>query len=738
MTFWRNPLMANQMIRSTSNAALLGLLCTGFLVTAQAQDASAPDANAKPATLPAVVVTGRRGTAAEDYRVDNLDSLGALGTTKLLDTPYTIGILPEELIENSQAKSFKEVSKYLPLVSFQEQQGPQILRPQTRGMQGGNFQNSRLDGMTMYITVANAIEQFQQIEVLNGISASLYGPANPSGMFNFVSKRPPETELRRVNLSYDSRGIATAHLDAGGKIDANGVLSYRINALTADGTGYVDGSKLKRNLGSMAVDVRPFKNTVIETNYSDYHLTQKGYPGWFTYGETIVLPKAPDPTRVGYGQEYAGVDLDTRTGSMRLKHDFNSNWHLVLGVLDQDGRRDINTPVNNLRSNAGDYVSSLANGFAPRFVIQSDTGYLNGTFKAWGLAHDLTIGTAGYKSQSYAVRTPATAASVRLGTASIDDPQTFAQPASGFPDTTDNFRSSTIYQQGVNVGDTIRFSDHWSTRLGVSQDWFHVANVSVTGMSKPGYSDSGLSPAASLIYKPRQNVTTYVTYASSLQAGDIAPGTAANAGDGLAPYRSKQVEAGLKVAFDKLDASAALFRIERPFANIDPADKVFKISGNQVNTGLELSAIGRLLDRLTVFGGVTLLDAKLRDTGNPATDDKLFVGAPKYKGNVLLEYRLPGIEGLFANVDWQFSAKRPGNDVNSYSVDGYQLLDLGIRYASKAWGRSVIWRLAVDNVTNKNYWSTIAPSNITGANTGNLIAHLGSPRTVSASVSIDF
>ncbi len=78
----------------------------------------------------------------------------------------------------------------MPLVAYQEQQGPDILRPQTRGMQGGNFQNTRMDGMQMYITVATAMEQFQQIEVVNGVSASLYGPANPSGMFNFVSKRP--------------------------------------------------------------------------------------------------------------------------------------------------------------------------------------------------------------------------------------------------------------------------------------------------------------------------------------------------------------------------------------------------------------------------------------------------------------------------------------------------------------------------------------------------------------------
>ncbi len=724
------------MTGSTLRTALLASVVGIGAPTARAQT-SDPAPVDKPAQLSPVEVTGERGTAAGDYRVDTLNSLGPLGSTKILDAPYSIGVLPHDLIENSQAKNFKDVSKYLPLVSYQEQQGPQILRPQTRGMQGGNFQNSRMDGMSMYITVANALEQFQQIEVLNGVSASLYGPANPSGMFNFVSKRPTESDLRRVNLSYDSKGIATAHIDLSG-MDSSRMFGYRINALTGDGTGYVDGSKLKRNLGAVAFDVHPGKDTVIELNYSDYHLDQKGYPGWFTYGETVVLPSAPDPTRVGYGQEYAGVDMDTRTGSIRVKHELNSNWRFVFGVLDQDGRRDINTPVNNLRSSAGDYISSFANGFAPRFVILSDAGYLNGNFVTGSLAHDFTVGIAGYKSQSYAVTSPATPASVLLGSASIDDPKSFPEPPGGPPDTSANFESSTIYQQGFNVSDTVRFSDAWSTRLAVSQDWFHVANVNAQGAALPGYADQGLSPTASLIYKPQKNVTTYLTYASSLQAGDVAPGTAANAGVGLAPYRSKEVEAGAKFAFDSVDVTAALFRIERPFANIDPVDKVFKISGDQVNTGLELSVIGQVVDRVTMYGGVTLLRARLTGTGNAATENKPFVGSPTYKGNVLFEYRMPGVEGLFANFDWQFSGKRPGNDIDSFSVDGYQLFDIGARYASKAWGKLVTWRVVVNNLADTHYWSTIAPSNITGANTGNLVAHLGSPRTVSASVAIDF
>jgi iron complex outermembrane receptor protein len=726
------------MSRSIRPVLFAVIFPVAFAQIADADDA-APVSEAQPAALPRVTVVGNK-ESDDSYRVESVDSLGPLGSLKLLDAPYTIGILSEDLIKNSQATNFKDVSKYLPLVAYQEQQGADILRPQTRGMQGGNFQNSRMDGMTFFITVANAMEQFQQIEVINGVSASLYGPANPSGMFNFVSKRPTDYDLREVTVSYASDSISTAHVDLGGKIDSNGVVSYRFNGLFGEGDAWVDHSHAKRVLGSLAVDVRPLEDTVIETNYSYYHLTDTGYPGWFSYGEKIILPSAPDPKNVGYGQNYAGVDLLTRMGSVRVKHDFNSDWHLVVGALNQDASRDINTPVNNLTNNNGNYTSSLANGFAPRFIMTSDAAYLDGNFTTWGVAHDLTIGTAGYKSQSYSVITPATAASVLLGTANINSPVIFPFPAAGLPNTGLNFDSSTTYQQGVNIGDTIRFTDQWATRLAVSQDWFHVDNYNAKAVALPEYADHGLSPTASLMYKPVGNMTVYATFASSLQAGDLAPsGTGlANAGQSLPPYRSKEYEVGYKASLAKIDFTAALFRIQRPFANVNLADNAFEISGLQVNRGLELSAVGEVIQGLTVYGGVTFLDAKLENTPLAMTNDKIYVGAPKVKGNTLFEYHFPAIPGLVTSFDWQISGPRAANDTNSFFVAGYNLFDIGARYTSSILTKSVTWRLAVDNLADKHYWSTVAPSNLTGANTGNLLAHFGSPRTVLASVSMDF
>ncbi|HXR92003.1 MAG TPA: TonB-dependent siderophore receptor [Steroidobacteraceae bacterium] len=701
------------------------------------------DADSSPAnsTNEVVIQTSRdKG----DYRVDTLDSIGPLGTTPILDTPYSISVLPSDLIENTQAVNFKEVSKYMPLVSFQEQQGPDILRPMTRGFQGSNFQNTKVDGMTIFMTGTTAMEQFDQIEVISGAAASLYGPAPPSGMFNMITKRPTDYDLRELTATYASNSLGTAKVDLGGRLDPNGILSYRFNALYGAGEGFVDQSHERRTLVDLGVDVRPWEHTVLELNYSDNTLLTLGFPGWFTYSEKLILPPAPDPQRAGIGQPYAGVYLRTTMGEARIKQDFGANWHLVAGILNENVERNINTAVNNLTSNAGAYNTNYGSGFAPRFAIVSDVAYLNGSFDTWGIGHDLTIGSAGYRASSYGLITPATTAcppapnNTCLGSASFAAPRIYPEPPQGPPKVGSSFiyDSSDQYQQGFNLNDTLKLSESWLLRVGASQDWFHTRNFNNKSARTTEYSNHGISPTASLIFKPTVNSSVYATYESSLLAGDLAPTGTVNAGVGLPPYRSKEYELGYKAGLGRIELTAALFDIKRPFANINPLDNTFEISGQQVNKGLELSAVGQLPGGLTMYGGITLLRSRLENTPLPATNDRLYVGTPKVKGNVLLEYHVPGLSGLVATFDYQFSGPRPADDTNQFSVAGYNLVDIGARYTLKMWGTPVAWRLAVQNVTDRHYWSTIGPSNLTGANTGNLVAHVGAPRTVQASVTV--
>ncbi len=352
---------------------------------------------------------------------------------KLLDAPYVMQIVPGPLLENTQVRSVKESLKYIPAAQFQEQQGSEVIRPATRGMQSSNFQNTRQDGMTIFITGGNAIESYEQIEVLAGPGLGGLRSREPGGQLQLPHqarhRRAPHAREPLLRLGEHPHRARRPERPRG----ASEAVGYRFNVLKANGESYAPDSELDRELMSLAVDVHPARDTTIETTITSYELEQKGYAGWFTYGPGINLPAAPDPTRRGYGQAYAGVDLHNKTADLRWKQDIGANWHMVVGGLTQRIDRNINTPVNNLIDNNGDYVSSLGNGFAPTFTMTSNIGYLNGIFNTGAVSHELTIGTTGYRASTYAVRVTPPASAVLLGTANIDDPKVFAEPARAFP-----------------------------------------------------------------------------------------------------------------------------------------------------------------------------------------------------------------------------------------------------------------------------------------------------------------
>ena len=702
------------------------------------------------------------GTPEAGYYVTRVDR-GVLGNAPIVNQPYTITVLPSEQIANTQVKSLRDALNFLPLVSYTEQQGSEILRPSTRGIQGSIAQNTRMDGMAMAITGANAIEQYQSLQVENGLGAAMYGPANPSGMFDFVLKRPTEDRTTNLYLEQDSSSIGTVYGDAGGRLGPNKIFGYRSNLLFGNGTAWVEQSRLRRRLAEFAFDVRPTNRTTVDAHYSAYDIVQRGYPGWFTYGpdmtdttataqrpkRTLLLPAAPDPTIVGFGQAYAGINLTTQSASVRLLHDFSTNWHAMAGGLAQRLDRFIDTPVNNLTNNTGSYSTSLATGFAPRFGVESDLGYITGTINRWGLRQDVVAASEGYRFNQYAYMTPS-AGSVSLGKASIAAPVSFPAPKTGLPQNRGLYQSAVVHQQGFNLGDLIYFPKRFAVRLAASQDWIGVDNNTATARTG-GSNKNGISPSASVMYKPTLGTTVYGTFASSLQQGDIAPGgtvsattglnSLVNPNEALPPYRSKEWEVGFKSAGRPMNVTTALFRIERPFANTIPfsaTQSIYAISGQQVNFGAEISGQGTLFHHLLLDAGFTALNARLNDTGIAATAGKRFVGIPAYHSNLYSEYRVPRVRNLAVTGNWEFDGRRPQDDENLHSTPGFSTFALGFRYAHPIFDKLATLRFSTNNLTDVHYFSTIAAGDITGTNASSNTAHLGTPRSLSTSLQFAF
>jgi iron complex outermembrane receptor protein len=105
---------------------------------------------------------------------------------------------------------------------------------------------------------------------------------------------------------------------------------------------------------------------------------------------------------------------------------------------------------------------------------------------------------------------------------------------------------------------------------------------------------------------------------------------------------------------------------------------------------------------------------------------------------VLAEYELPVRAATFVSINWQSVGRRPIDDINSAWTPAYDIVDLAARYTRVILGRPTTWRVGVNNVGDVRYWSTLGPGNITGTNVGSYTAHLGSPRTVAASMTVAF
>ena len=293
----------------------LALVFAGIVATVPAY---AQDSNAQ---LAPIVVTGITPTPYPSYQVDQA-VVGPLGKKTLLDTPYSINVIPRSLAEDQQLRSVQEAFSYIPSVQGQN------IRPQTRGMQAGVVQNTRIDGMNIPATTDYPIEQFENIEVLNGLAGALYGPASPAGTFNYVLKRPTRQPLREFTFGYESNSLFTERADLSGHFGNDDRFGYRLNLLNQNGEGYVADSRLRRDLASLAFDIRLTRDTTLETHFSTYHYLDTGFPGTFALAKNVLLPAAPNPSTVGYGQSWAGDDNVTNILSATLKHDFNRDWHL--------------------------------------------------------------------------------------------------------------------------------------------------------------------------------------------------------------------------------------------------------------------------------------------------------------------------------------------------------------------------------------------------------------------------
>lgn len=154
----------------------------------------------------------------------------------------------------------------------------------------------------------------------------------------------------------------------------------------------------------------------------------------------------------------------------------------------------------------------------------------------------------------------------------------------------------------------------------------------------------------------------------------------------------------------------------------------YDVSGEQRNRGLELNAFGELSSGVRLLGGITYMQAKMTRTASSATEGNTAVGVPRWLANIGLEWDPSLLPGVTLTARALSTSSQYQNLENSRRIPGWTRWDLGARYATRAFNHPVTLRASVQNVFGKDYWSS--------ASEGYL--HLGAPRTVLLSATIDF
>jgi iron complex outermembrane receptor protein len=668
------------------------------------------------------------------YRSDTVN-LGPLGNRSLLDTPLSMTVIPQDLIENLQTKTVNDTLRFLPSVEIRNQQGYEVSRPQSRGFQGTVVQNTRLDGLSVVGTTAIATEDLSNIQVLNGLAGSLYGPATPAGVFNYVLKRPTDAPFATYTQGFDSNSVFTEHIDAGGRTP-DGTVGYRFNVVHGEGESWAPQSGTNRTLASGALDFHVDDHTVVETNFSHYETNTTGLPGSIVYfgKPNIVLPAAVDPTKLGLGQPGAGTDLITNTGVVKVKHEINNDWNIEVGGLYQDSVRNLFGITNTLTDNLGNYNVTKNFDAVPHFTIGSFTGSLNGRFDLFGFTNEVTLGTNGFVNGQYSYRN---SIMTPLGSSNLANPQVL--PNQPIPPNGGQFKSGELSNQTIITADTFHFNDEWAVQGVLSTSFLHSQTFLKTGaVVSEQDADGVFSPTVSVIYTPTSQLTTYATFARSVEQSDQAPTGTVNANQFLTPYRDEEYEVGVKYAISPTFlATFDLFHMTRPFASTDATTNIFAVVGTQRNNGAEFFLQGNILPELSIFGGITYIDARLQNTGLASTNGKLVVGVPEFKSDAALDYHPAFLHGFALTGAVHAEGQRAATNINNSYAPSYVTFDLGVRATATIYKQTVTARFQVLNVGNVFYYSSIADGNIVGSPGANT-AYLGTPRTYMASLQLDF
>lgn len=685
-------------------------------------------------------------------------------TAPLLDTPRSVTIVPQAVIQDTASTTLLDALRTVPGITFGAGEGgnPVGDRPFIRGYDAGA--DIYVDGIRDVGSQSREAFDIEQIDVTKGPSSAYTGRGAIGGSVNIATKTPHADDFMAgsVGVGTDQYRRAT--------VDANHVLTddvaFRVNLMghEADVPGR-DGPDVSR--WGIAPSVTFGMNSPTRATLSYYHLTTDDTPDSgipFNNPFPATNPNAGlngdgSPADVDRENFYGLFDRDFRKtkadiGTLRVVHEFGDDWTLT------NTTRYGRTANDYIWTNPDDSVGNLlTNGYVYRAAKSRVTATktaanqtdLTGALETGRVRHDVALGIEldheHTEVDQYIVTNPD-----GITTRDCSNPQLvedFLCTPLDHPNPHDPWLGTIARRNDPNVYttntrsayafDTMTLSEQWLLNVGARFDSYSTKADLIATSSAPAArveNDADLwTYQVGLVYKPVQNASVYASWGTASSPSGAANGEGASGDNAnitaaiadLDPLKSRNAEIGVKwdVLDGRLSLTAAVFRSDITNARVATDNGTTQLAGEKRVDGVEFGITGEITERWKVFGGYTHLDSELVDAGfvNVGTsDDPVFVPSPD-EGN-----RFPNTPEDAATL-WTtyqvlpnftigagafYTSKVYGNTANTKWVPAYTRFDAMAAYAVND---HFNFQLNIQNLTDKlyfdkayqNHYASVAP-----------------------------
>ena len=738
-----------------------------------------------------------RGQAESSYLPQNL-TVGTLGTEPLKDAPMSATVITRGVLNDQVARLLSDVVKndasvqddYVPVGYY----GDYAIR----GFPVDLATGIEINGMTVAGEQDVPLENKEGVDILQGLAGVESGVASGGGVIDFVT-RPP-ANVRAIDLATDQRGTAYGAADLGRFFGGRQQVGVRLDVAGEKIMSYLNGADGWRAVGAGAADWKISPRAILKTNFEYQHKRERDGSGYQLLGGSIV----PDIHRI-YASTMLGLQpwvkpdiYDVYNTDARLDYSLPRNWQASIeGSLSHSLIDDNVIYAYGVAYDASGNVSCPGAPDALPYYFCPDGTYgiydyrnpgeiridavgeaiLRGQVRTGAVTHQISAGgelfvravhmpgfyTIANSSSpdgviqdgavyayigSENIYQPLAPYSAPGNADSLEDPVESAGPRRLWQDSR---QSSGIVQDRMELPGHIRIiaggradelRDHNYSLYASCADFTQPIDPTQPKPCAPRFTDKVVwLPRYAVTFSPIQSLTLYGNYAVMLTLGPQAPWWVDNASQFLAPYYTRQVEAGAKYQpAQRVLLSGDVFHMRAPFFyprviqaadSFCPPDQFsaagdlcFESDGRETHNGLELSAQGNAASWLRLTASAAAIHAVSGNSGTPAFNGKQVIDMPRVRTTVFADVVVRRLPGLHVMPGWIYSSRNEATRDDTVSVPAWNVFNLGASYTPGGEQGRMTFHLYADNITNKRYWSD------TGANFGDTFLWLGAPTTV--------